>query len=291
MDRRKTPGGKEMKKMKLSALLLCAGLALAGCSANDDAAKDNKTEDSSQTTDTENKDDAKDEDQKSEDNTADASAKSEGTMTYQEYMDAEVDAPVVIEAYVQDKQAAADGKATIYAADPDGAYFIYNANVPEDVYAKLTPGTKIKVNGYKTVWSGETEVAEGADLEVLDDGNYIADVVDVTDLLGNEDELIKHQNQKVAFKGLVVEPAAEGSEEAYLYNWDGSGSEGDDLYFNVSKDGTTYVFTVESSLNDADSDVYKAVKNLKPGDTVDLEGYLYWYEGANPHITAVEVVE
>ena len=38
-----------------------------------------------------------------------------------------------------------------------------------------------------------------------------------------------------------------------------------------------------------DTDVYKAVKELKVGDVVDLEGFLYWYEGPNPHITAVTV--
>ena len=38
-----------------------------------------------------------------------------------------------------------------------------------------------------------------------------------------------------------------------------------------------------------DSDVYTAVRELKVGDVVDLEGFLYWYEGANPHITSVTV--
>ena len=41
----------------------------------------------------------------------------------------------------------------------------------------------------------------------------------------------------------------------------------------------------------ADTDVYKAVKNLKVGDTIDLEGFLYWYNGVNPHITSVKVVK
>ena len=41
---------------------------------------------------------------------------------------------------------------------------------------------------------------------------------------------------------------------------------------------------MESYLCGADTDVYKAVKNLKVGDTVDLEGFLYWYEGVqSPH--------
>lgn len=262
-----------MKKSLWPALLLCAGLALTGCSNSSSA---DKTDDKQSET---------------SGNTGDASAKSDGVMTYQEYMDADLDSEVVIEAFVQDKQAWWEDKATIYAADPDGAYFIYNANVPETLYEQLTPGTKIKVTGYKTEWSGETEVAEGAEVEVVDGATYIAPVVDVTDLLGNEDELIKHQNQKVSFTDMVIEPAEDGSEDAYLYNYDGSGSEGDDLYFKASKDGKTYTFTVESYLNDKDSDVYKAVKNLKVGDKVNMEGFLYWYEGANPHITSVTVVE
>ena len=86
----------------------------------------------------------------------------------------------------------------------------------------------------------------------------------------------------VSFKGMTVESAA-------IYKWDGSGQDGDDLYFNVSKDGKTYSFTVESYLCDKSTDVYQAVKNLKVGDVVDLEGFLYWYEGVNPHITGVTV--
>ncbi len=61
----------------------------------------------------------------------------------------------------------------------------------------------------------------------------------------------------------------------------------DDLYFKVSKDGQTYEFCVEFYLCGQDTDVYKAVEALNVGDVVDLQGFLYWYEGANPHITAV----
>ena len=74
-----------------------------------------------------------------------------------------------------------------------------------------------------------------------------------------------------------------------MYGWDGSGSEGDDLYFNAAKDGKVYTFVVESYLCGPDSDVYKAVKELKAGDTIDMEGFLYWYEGMQPHITSVTV--
>ena len=125
------------------------------------------------------------------------------------------------------------------------------------------------------------------------DGEYIAEPPDVTDLLG-KDELIDHQNELVSFKGMTVEAAgqdADGNDVAYLYNYDGSGSEGDDLYFNVSLNGETYTFTVESYLCDKDSDVYKAVEALNIGDKIDMEGFLYWYEGVNPHITSVTAAE
>ena len=217
-------------------------------------------------------------------------AKGEGVMTYDEYMAAAVDDEVVIECFVQATQSWWEDKITIYAADADGGYFIYNAACSEEDAAKLVEGQKIKVTGYKAEWSGEIEVAEGATIEFEDDSTFVAEAVDVTDLLGTED-LINHQNQKVAFKGLTVEPSTDpdGKEVPFLYNWDGSGAEGDDLYFNVSKDGEVYSFTVESYLTGVDSDVYTAVRELKVGDVVDLEGFLYWYEGANPHITSVTV--
>ena len=98
--------------------------------------------------------------------------------------------------------------------------------------------------------------------------------------------LVKKQNKFVVFKGMKVEPIGEDG-DAFLYNWDGSGEEGSDLYFNVSVNGATYNFTVESDLCGPDTDVYKAVKDLKVGDVIDLQGFLYWYEGPNPHITAV----
>lgn len=211
-------------------------------------------------------------------------AKSEGVMTYAEYMAADVDTQVVIEAYVQAKQSWWEDQATVYAQDKDGAYFLYNMACSQEDYDKLVQGTKIKVTGYKSEWSGEIEIID-ATFEI-EDGSYIAKALDVTDLLGTDD-LIKHQNEFVAFNGMTVEDSGDGA--AYLYKWDGSGSDGDDLYFKVSLNGQTYSFTVESYLCDKTTDVYAAVKNLKVGDVIDMEGFLYWYEGVNPHITSVTV--
>ncbi len=216
-------------------------------------------------------------------------AKSEGVMTYAEYAAAANDTKVVVEAYVQDHQSWWDNKITVYAEDADGAYFFYNMACSEEDAAKLVPGTKIKVTGYKSEWSGEVEIID-ASFEI-EEGKFISVPEDVTALLGTDD-LITKMNKKVAFKNLTIaasKVSGDETEYAFLYKWDNSGEQGDDLYFNVTDGKATYTFTVESYLRGKDTEVYKAVEALKVGDTVDLEGFLYWYNGANPHITAVTV--
>lgn len=218
-------------------------------------------------------------------NKSGAEKKSEGVMTYAEYAAAALDTQVVVETYVQAKQSWWDNKATVYTQDADGAYFLYNMACSEEDYAKLVPGTKIKVTGYKSEWAGEVEIVD-ATFEI-EKGNFVAKSKDVTSLLG-KDELINSQNQFVSFKDMTVADAGNGA--AFLYNWDGSGEDGNDLYFNVTApNGDTYTFTVESYLCDKTTDVYAAVKNFKVGDKVDMEGFLYWYNGVNPHITSVKV--
>jgi hypothetical protein len=212
-------------------------------------------------------------------------------MTYEEYMAAELDSQVTVETYVQAKQSWWEDKATVYAQSEDGAYFIYDMACSEEDYDLLTPGTCIRVTGYKGEWSGEVEIMDGT-FEIVEGKTFVAEPVDVTEMLG-KDELIDHQNQLVQFKGLTVAPStdANGEEAAFLYNYDGSGSDGDDLYFNVSYNGETYTFTVESYLCDNTTEVYKAVTGLEVGQTIDAEGFLYWYEGVNPHITSITVAE
>ena len=209
-----------------------------------------------------------------------------GVMTHEEYIAAALESPVTVETFVQDKQEWWDNKANLYCQSEDGAYFIYETACSEEDFAKLLPGTKIRVSGYKSEWSGQVEIIDGT-FEILD-GNYVAEPLDATALLGT-DELIDHMNEKVCFTGMTVEASkdADGNEAPFLYKWNGSGQDGDDLYFNVSVNGATYSFVVESYLRGAGTEVYEAVKQLKVGDVIDLEGFLYWYEGANPHIISV----
>lgn len=209
----------------------------------------------------------------------DYAAKSEGVMTYAEYASADLDTEVVIEAYVQDKQTWWDDKATVYLADPDGAYFAYNMACSESDYDLLVEGQKIKVTGYKSEWSGEVEIVDGT--FVVEDGNWIADYTDLTELFKNSaTELINHQNEKFQIMGCTVATDP-------IFSWDGSGSEGDDIYFDVQVGDETYTMTVESYLTGSGSPIYEVAKTLEVGDQITLGGYLYWYEGPNPHITLI----
>lgn len=226
----------------------------------------------------------------------DYNAKSEGVMTYAEYAAAASDntVKVTIEAYVQATQSYWSG-ATMYLADPDGAYFLYGANISEEDWAKLgvssdfsagwtglTNGTKVRVTGYKTEWAGEVEVGDIEECVIVDDVKWIAEVLDLTDKFDDADALNQYQNQKVTFKGLTVA-------EAPLYNWDGSGAadQNCDLYVSLTNGTTAYSFTVESYLMYEGSDVYNAVLGLQAGDVIDVEGFLYWYNEPQLHITAI----
>ena len=266
-----------MKKLIAMLLALVMVLAFAAC-ANDTEAPSTTTAAPATTAPVEN--------------TEEVTEPASDVMTYADYAAAELDAAVTVECYVQATQGwwekEGQGVITVYAQDNDGGYFVYEMKCAKEDAAKLTEGTKIRVTGFKGEWSGEVEIMD-ASFEFVDGADtFVAEAMDATALLGTE-ELINYQNQKVSFKGMTV-AAANDEGAAYLYKWDGSGKEGDDLYFNVSLGEATYTFCVESYLTGDGTDVYEAVQSWNVGDVVDLEGFLYWYEGAQPHITSVEVM-
>ncbi len=202
----------------------------------------------------------------------------EGVMSYKEYTEAALEAEVTVDTYVQAKQGWWEkdgvGVATFYTQNEDGAFFVYEMPCSKEDYdTKLVKGAKIRVKGFKAEWSGEVEIID-ATYEVLE-GNYVAEPVDLTDKLGT-DELINYQNQLATFKGMTVEKIE--------YK---NGEPGDDIYVTLGLNGASYSFCVEAYLTGADTDVYKAVGSLKAGDKVDVEGFAYWYEGINTHITGI----
>ncbi|MBO4696744.1 MAG: hypothetical protein J5643_05640 [Lachnospiraceae bacterium] len=217
----------------------------------------------------------------------DPTKKSEGVMTHAEFVAAEDETEVTIECYVQDHQSWWENKVSVYAADPDGAYFIYEMACSEEDSKKLVPGTKIRVKGFRATWSGEIEVAADATFEFLD-GNYIAPAIDLTPFITGDQivsqipEVLALMNHLVTVKGLKVTGAP-------MYKWDGSGSRGDDIYLRVSLNGVSFSLVVESYLRGADTEVYQNVESLKEGDIIDVDAYLYWYNGAQPHVINVLV--
>lgn len=239
-----------MKKLIAMLLALVAICSLVGC-ANTDAGNNTTTA-----------------------ATTEATSAASDAMSYDEYMAAEMDAEVTVKCWVQAHQSWWEDKITVYAADKDGAYFLYEMKCSEEDSKKLVPGTLIEVTGTKGEWAGEVEIMDATFTFVEGGETYLAEPVDLTEKLDAAD-LIDYQNQLASFTGLTVKKIA--------YKNDG----GDDIYVTLAKGDKEYSFCVEVNLTGTDSDVYKTVGELKEGDKVDVEGFLYWYEGANPHITGI----
>ena len=166
-------------------------------------------------------------------------------MTYAEFIAAEMNSEVTVITYVQAKQAwwydskVESGKGTFYTQSPDGAYFVYEMLMTAEEYNALTPGTCIIVNGFKSAWSGEVEITDATYEIVADAESFIAEPIDITDALVAGTDVIDKQNFLVSINyATVVAPA--------LYKWDGSGSEGDDLYLTVKVGNNEYAIVVES---------------------------------------------
>ena len=117
-------------------------------------------------------------------------------------------------------------------------------------------------------------VDTGSTFEILE-GSYVAEAKDLTAYLGTE-ELINFQNQKALFTGLTVEKIE--------YK---NGEPGDDIYLTFGLNGASYDFCVERYLTDPETEVYKTVATLNVGDVVNVEGFVYWYNGINTHITNI----
>lgn len=255
-----------MKKIIAMLLALVAVIGLAACGAQEGTAPETTAATTEATTEATA--------EATEDTTAEVAV-----MSYAEYMAAELESEVIIETYVQAYQSWWDGKITLYCQDEEGAYFVYKMACSEEDAAKLVPGTKIRITGYKTEFSGEIEIAEDATFEFVEADPLVIGATDYTDLLGT-DEMLTHQNELAAFSGMTV--------KTIEYK---NGEPGDDIYVTLSKDDKDYSFCVEVYLTGTDSEVYKTVGELKEGDVVNVEAYLYWYEGMNPHITSIALAQ
>lgn len=200
-------------------------------------------------------------------------------LTYAEYMAAEVNAEVTVEAYVQACRSWWDNKITIYAQTSEGGYFFYDITCAEEDAAKLVKGTKIRVTGTKTVYAGEVEIMGGT-FEIIENDTWVAEAADLTALLGTAD-LEAKMNTLAAFKGLTVVSVDYENDEA---------ADGNDIYVKVALGENEFEFCVQSYLTPFGSDVYTAAGELEAGDVIDVEAFVYWWNGPNPHIVSVSKV-
>ena len=213
--------------------------------------------------------------------------------THAEYLAAEVGAEVTVETYVQNKQGWWEkegvGLASFYTQDKNGCgYFIYEMPCSEADYALLVAGTKIRVSGNIGEYAGLREIVD-ATYEIISGDTYVAPATALNDKLTATD-LNKYQGVFVSFTGATV--VGKGDDNApFFYGWDGNGSEGGDIYFDAKIGDATYTFVIESYLTGSETDVYKAAQNLKVGDVLDLTGYVYWYDGIQPHIISITVAD
>lgn len=283
-----------MKKIIALLLALVMTLSLAACAGSSEPTSE--PTDATEATDVTEATDATEESTEAAPTSLETTIPQDGMMTYEEYIAAELDTEVVIKTTIQARQSWWDNKATFYTQDNDGAYFIYEMPCTEEDYAKLTPGTTIWVKGYKGEWAGEVEIME-AQFQIIDAPIPAITVADLSEKLGTE-ELINYQNFKALFRNatVVASTNAAGEEVPFMYGWDGSGEAGTDadLYFNLEINGVTQTFVVEYyTCDDAgnygdQTAVYQAVQNLQIGDTIDtIFCFMYWYEGAQPHVVEI----
>ncbi len=204
--------------------------------------------------------------------------------TYETFMAADIDSEVEVLMYVQAHQGwwedNGQGVMTLYGMDNYGGYFVYNAKMDEATADSIEEGTLVKVTGTKTEWSGEVEIVD-ASVEVYADQDVaIMPANDVTDLLSDSEKLAEYMNQKVAISGLEV-VSVETKDSEY----------DPDLYITCMQGDVEVNLCVENYLTGPDTEVYKTAQSLQEGDVISVEGFLYWYEGANPHITSITVGE
>ena len=215
----------------------------------------------------------------------------ESTATaFDAYTAAELDSEVTVTAYIQGTAYNPTyGNICLYLADEDGAYYVYRAACDDALAEQLYEGVLVTVKGFKSAWAGEVEIVD-ATIEVVDTDELVTfEAIDITELMDAEDLDIL-MNSLVAIYGAEVVAYNEAG-DAFSYGWDGSGAAGmnSDLYFTLKVGENTYTMTVESDEMAEGSDAYELVTQFTVGQIVDLEGFLYWYNGAQIHVNKILV--
>ena len=200
--------------------------------------------------------------------------------------------PIVLTAYIQYFEY--DGKTVdIFMQDEDGGYFTYGLTVTEDeynafnnhLYKEITIlGEKDKVNGFFELSS----ISEWYFSNPKGDREFRATPYDITSIVTDYDAMSTHQGELITLDCTVeLCRDEENNPCAFLYKYNGTGRAGDDLYIHITeKSGIELV--VETDVFKDGSELYEYVENnLQVGDKITVVGYLWWYNGPQPHIISL----
>ena len=206
-------------------------------------------------------------------------------MSYEDYMAAAAGDAVVISGYIADKQSWWDNKVTMYLVGDDAGegYFLYEFSCTEEENnSKYAIGKKLVVYGTKTVYADEHEIM-GSDIDYtltkVVDGAMPNKIVDVTSSVATAD-LLEIQNAKFTATLELVSKSHKGdapTDDLYFVLKDASGNE---LSCCIEKYLSPYYETLQA--------IHQS-EEFVAGKLVKVEGYMYWWNGANPHITSIDL--
>ncbi len=220
---------------------------------------------------------------------ASCGAESLGGMSYKEYMDAELQAEVKIDAYIQDRCTWYNGAASFYLQDEEGGYYVYNLKCSKDDYDNnLSVGKFISVTGSKAEWRGEVEINGDVATEnqgfTVGSSSKIYKATQVANIA--KDTLDQHKNTKVMVTDLTVTKAPYTSFDDFSL----SPNSGVDVYFAVKdSNDNELTFVVEAYLESTQfgSPTYTTVTSLALGDKINLEGFVYYWDVPQLQVTKV----
>ena len=208
------------------------------------------------------------------------------TLTYNEFLATNAGTEVCVAGYVQAKMdyVVENTNTSLFIKDQtsDNAYFVFNAQMTQDMYNLIVEGTPVRITGTKTVFSGEVEIAN-ATVEILSAEPVIANTIDITSVFPSSAS--DYMNRKIQLTGFTVKAFDDGA--VFHYGYNGTGSNGDAIYFQAEYNGNTHLFVVNQYLTNPSTSVYTAVQGLTDGQVITIQGFMYFYDNPLVMVTSI----
>ena len=187
-------------------------------------------------------------------------------------------------------------------------YYVYNYECSQDEYNKLVVNhpeqifTYVTVAGTKASYAGMQEIIDAKVTIESSDATFGSLYIHSGEGAGVPLDVVQEQYMAAAFFGTLKvkeytttdQNATVAENKAYGYKGD---TPTDDLYFILEDEaGNELSCCVEAYVDysafgsDHKKELYQNVMSLQVGDTVEVSGFLYWWNGPNPHIIQIQKV-